>query len=180
MQVKNSATREKFPLSPKKIIKKTFTGSFVLVMIICILGVLLTSFFVGIPNTFTILSWIPFVFIFICVAVVSLNYLYERWYFAVYYYELTPDYIVIKKGPITPKEITIPYERVQDVYVDQDIFDRMLGLYDVHLSSATISSGMAAHIDGVEKDAADGLREMLLSTVRSKISKNKNGQPQSS
>jgi len=98
-------------------------------------------------------------------------YLYQRWYYAVYFYDLTPDYIVIKKGPITPQEITIPYERIQDVYVDQDLLDRIFGLYDVHLSSATISSGMAAHIDGVEKPAADGLRAMLLQTVSECISK---------
>jgi len=82
---------------------------------------------------------------------------------------LTEDFIIIRKGPITPREINIPYERIQDVYVDQDIVDRILGLYDVHLSSATVSSGMQAHIDGVEKSAADGLRAFLLETVSRKI-----------
>ncbi len=99
------------------------------------------------------------------------SYLYERWYFAVYFYDLTPDFIQIKKGPITPSEITLPYERVQDVYVDQDILDRIFGLYDVHLSSATVSSGVAAHIDGVEQAAAEGLRDILLQTVRERITK---------
>ncbi len=102
-----------------------------------------------------------------------LTYLYERWYFAVYFYDLTPDFIQIKKGPITPREITIPYERIQDVYVDQDLFDRIFGLYDVHLSSATASSGMEAHIDGVEKQAAEGLRAILLETIKQRISKNR-------
>ena len=105
--------------------------------------------------------------------IVFLTYLYQKWYFSVYYYDLGKDYIVIKKGPITPQEITIPYERVQDVYVDQDLLDRLFGLYDVHLSSATISSGMEAHIDGVEKNAADGLKAMLLATVSERISKKK-------
>ena len=102
-----------------------------------------------------------------------MTYLYERWYFAVYFYDLTPDFIQIKKGPITPREITIPYERIQDVYVDQDLFDRIFGLYDVHLSSATASSGMEAHIDGVEKQAAEGLRAILLETIKQRISKNR-------
>ena len=83
--------------------------------------------------------------------IVLLTYFYQLWYYNVYFYDLTPDYIVIKKGPITPHEITIPYERIQDVYVDQDILDRIFGLYDVHLSSATVSSGEAAHIDGFRK-----------------------------
>src|SRR3989344_7233610 len=103
--------------------------------------------------------------------VILLTYFYQRWYFAVYFYDLTNDFIQIKKGPITPMEITIPYERVQDIYVDQDLLDRFFGLYDVHLSSATISSGMEAHIDCAEKPAADGLRAMLLQTVNERISK---------
>ncbi len=117
------------------------------------------------------LSAITFILVVIFFFTVLVVYLYQRWYFAVYFYDLTQDYIVIRKGPITPQEITIPYERVQDVYVDQDLLDRILGLYDVHLSSATISSGMEAHIDGVEKPAADGLRAVLLQTVSERISK---------
>ena len=100
-------------------------------------------------------------------------YLYQRWYFAVYYYDIQPDYLIIRKGPITPHEITIPYERFQEVYVDQDIWDRMFGLYDVHVSSATIFSGMQAHIDGVKKGAADGLKAVLLSKVNQRIAGNK-------
>jgi membrane protein YdbS with pleckstrin-like domain len=102
-----------------------------------------------------------------------LEYIYQSWYFDVYFYDLTPDFIQIKKGVITPREITIPYERLQDVYVDQDLLDRIFGLYDVHLSSATAASGMEAHIDGVEKQSAEGLREVLLETVKQRIGKNR-------
>lgn len=98
-------------------------------------------------------------------------YQFQIWYFQVYFYDLTDDFIIIRKRVITPREITIPYERVQDIYVDQDLFDRIFGLYDVHLSSATISSGMEAHIDGVEKTAADGLRKIILEKVTEKIKK---------
>lgn len=114
-----------------------------------------------------------FGFLFLIILMIPLVYLYQRWYFAVYFYDLTNDFIQIKKDPITPREITIPYERIQDIYVDQDLLDRIFGLYDVHLSSATISSGIAAHIDGVEKQAADGLRAILLQTTKERISKNR-------
>ena len=57
---------------------------------------------------------------------------------------------------------------MQDVYVDQDIFDRMFGLWDVHVSTATMMSGMEAHIDGVKRENAMKLREMLLQKIRSK------------
>ncbi len=79
--------------------------------------------------------------------------------------------ISIKKGPITPREINIPYERVQDVYIDQDIFDRIFGLYDVHFSSATFSSNYLAHIDGLEREPAEKLKQVLIQKVYSKINK---------
>lgn len=172
MQIAYSKTREQFPLSPKKIVKKTITST-IAIIIILLFGLGMSAFAVGSIDQ-KMLGWLgaaTIVIFGLLFLVILLTYLYQRWYYAVYFYDLTPDYIVIKKGPITPREITIPYERVQDVYVDQDLLDRIFGLYDVHLSSATISSGMEAHIDGVEKPAADGLRAMLLQTVSERISK---------
>jgi membrane protein YdbS with pleckstrin-like domain len=171
MQIAQSRTREQFPLSPKKIFKKTLASTLVwIILALIIWGVLAATLSSGTDTG----GWLAistvgiFGFLFFIILV---TWLYQRWYYAVYFYDLTSDYIVIKKGPITPQEITIPYERIQDVYVDQDLLDRMLGLYDVHLSSATISSGMQAHIDGVEKPASDGLRAMLLQTVNERISR---------
>lgn len=174
MQIAQSKTREQFPLSYKKIIKKTMASTITItILLLVILGFL--AFMLGSIGQEAI-GWLGtatfgiFGFLFV---VILLTYLYQRWYFAVYFYDLTPDFIQIKKGPITPREITIPYERIQDVYVDQDILDRIFGLYDVHLSSATISSGMEAHIDGVEKQSAEGLRGILLQTIKERISKNR-------
>lgn len=170
MKIASSPTRDKYPLDPKKIIKKTLTSSIILTIIILV-GYAFVSASLLISSQsglFGIVSAAVFVFLAVLILII---YLYQRWYFAVYYYNLDGNYIVIKKGPITPREITIPYERVQDVYVDQDIFDRLLNIYDVHLSSATISSGMEAHIDGVAKPAADGLRQLLLDTVSQKLNR---------
>jgi membrane protein YdbS with pleckstrin-like domain len=187
MQIAQSKTREKFPLSYKKIIKKTITsmiGWFIVFLFISggiimfLFSGTLASFGKGSQQFFANSEIAVLAIIILFILAVILNYLYQRWYFAVYFYDLTPDYIQIKKGPITPREITIPYERVQDVYVDQDILDRLFGLYDVHLSSATVSSGMEAHIDGVEKPSADGLRAALLETVKQRISKSKTTSPQ--
>jgi len=174
MLVSNSQTRKKYPLSPKKIIKKTLastTGWFFFLLFLLLFLVLPIYFTVSSISFFSLIIISLYVFILFLILITVLSYFYQRWYFAVYFYDILEDYIVIRKGPIAPKEITIPWERIQDVYVDQDIFDRMFGLYDVHLSTATVSSGMQAHIDGVEKQAADGLREALLEKVRSRISK---------
>jgi membrane protein YdbS with pleckstrin-like domain len=174
MQIAQSKTREQFPLSYKKIIKKTVSSTIAITILLLVIWGFL-DFILGSIDQEAI-GWFGtatfgiFGFLFV---VILLTYLYQRWYFAVYFYDLTNDFIQIKKGPITPREITIPYERIQDVYIDQDILDRIFGLYDVHLSSATVSSGMEAHIDGVEKQAAEGLRAVLLETVKQRISKNR-------
>jgi putative membrane protein len=97
--------------------------------------------------------------------------LFAAWYFREYinryYYSATDSYITIKKGVFTPAEIHVQFSKIQDVYVDQDILDRMMGLYDVHLASATAASGIEAHIDGVEQAAAEGLKNFLLQKLQS-------------
>ena len=176
MLIAMSKTREKFPLRRKKILKKTITASIGPVLLLSILfgfgafivltGPKIHSFSdvgAGILAVFLLLG----VFV---IGIIALIFYYQRWYYAVYFYDLTSDYVIIRKGPITPQEVTIPYERIQDVYVSQDILDRIFGLYDVWLSSATISSGMQAHIDGLEKNAAEGFRSVLLQKIRERIS----------
>lgn len=162
-------------MSTKKILKKTVANTLAIIIILLIVWI---AFAATLNSTnkegaavFGFITAGIFGFLLLIVLII---YFYQKWYFSVYYYDLTNDFIIIKKGPITPREITIPYERVQDVYVDQDLLDRIFRIYDVHLSSATISSGMEAHIDGVEKEAANGLREVLLQTVQQKIGKNRN------
>ena len=171
MAIAMSKTREEFPLSVKKVLKKTLTGTIAWIIIFLILfGFGLVAVLSAQNETVNgVVGIIAAIILVLLLLIVILTYLYQNWYYNVYFYDLTSDYVIIKKGPITPKEITIPYERVQDVYVDQDLLDRMLGIYDVHVSSATISSGMAAHIDGVEKSASDGLRAILLQTVNERI-----------
>ena len=189
MAIAMSKTREQFPLSTKKVLKKTLTSLLFWFIFLIIFYVIFLLFLLPFLNQFFdvyklkngsnyinlsfFINIAFFVPILLFLLITAITYFYQKWYYDVYFYDLNPDYIVIKKGPITPKEITIPYERIQDVYVDQDLFDRFFGLYDVHLSSATISSGMEAHIDGVEKPAADGLRALLLQTVSERISKNR-------
>lgn len=169
----HSKTQTDFPLSPKKVIKKTLGATIAWIILLgIVLGILgLINLNRGEMNP--IFGTLMVAIFTLLILIVLATYLYQQWYLSTYFYDLAADYIVIKKDPITPREITIPYERIQDVYVDQDILDRIFGLYDVHLSSATISSGMEAHIDGVEKNSADGLRAILLQTVKERISKNK-------
>ena len=46
--------------------------------------------------------------------------------------------------------------------MDQDLFDVLFGLYDVHISTPTEQSGLFAHIDGVDKEGSQELRQFIL------------------
>ncbi len=175
MDIAISKTKTEFPLSQRKPLKKTIPviALFLIIFIGVAISLSLIAINLDLFSRDLILPILVILFVlFSCISIFS--YIYQVWYFKLYYYELSDDFIIIKKRVFTPREITIPYERVQDVYVDQDILDRIFGIYDVHLSSATISSGMEAHIDGLEKAAALGLRDKLLVRVSEKIKKPKN------
>jgi uncharacterized membrane protein YdbT with pleckstrin-like domain len=90
---------------------------------------------------------------------------YYRAYIRSYSYDCGEEFVTIKKGVFAPREIHVQYRKIQDVYVDQDILDRILGIYDVHLASATAASGVEAHIDGVDFAAAEGIKNFLLAKV---------------
>lgn len=177
MTLSMSATRERYPLSPSKPIKKTISavvGWVILFVILLGAGIPLAKLLASsgsfqVPGSWYFLTIVGgLVFL---ILIFLLNYIYQRLYFNTYFYDFTESFIVIRKGVIMPREISIPYERVQDVYVDQDLWDRIFHLYDVHLSTATWTSGIEAHIDGVEKEAAEGLRSVLLKTIGEKIHK---------
>ena len=172
----NSITRTKYPLHPKKIIKKTIVQVLLWILYILVIGIVLFSHsntqqisgldsFIGefIASTFRFI--IP-----IIIAAIAASVAYQYWYYLTYYYELGVDHMTIRKGPITPTEVVITYDKIQDIYVDQDILDRILGIYDVHISTATVASGIHAHIDGVLRDAAYGLRDQLLVEVKKRKS----------
>lgn len=167
-----SQIRQTYPLSPRKFWKKMFertaswfalvTVFFPSIWLIIELGSdkpsgnvvssIIIGFLIGLA-VYLVLIFIPYA-------------LYVRAYINRYYYDLNEDFITIKKGVFAPTEIHVQYTKIQDVYVDQDILDRIMGLYDVHIASATVTSGMEAHIDGVNHESAEGLKNLLLSKIK--------------
>lgn len=160
-----------YPLSPKKPVKKTILSFFIHTFwLIVFVYIVLIVIFKDYNTSSWLTAWfwpIIFLSLFGVVILIGATYAYQYWYYKTYFYNLTDEYVIIRKGLIAPQEVTIPYEKIQDIYVDQDILDRMFGLYDVHISSPTATSGLAAHIDGVNKEIAEKLREIILTRVRS-------------
>jgi putative membrane protein len=147
--------REKYPLERIKPLKKTVRNALMLAPFI-ILFIFVKG---GSSVTFYIGSFLVFVIV---------DYVYEVFYMKNYFYDLVGDNLIIRKGVFSRNEITLPVSRIQDVYVDQDILDRIFGLYDVHVSSATTISANLSHIDGVNKENAQALKSLIISKLHSR------------
>ncbi len=150
-----------YPLKREKIIKKTLgwtVGSLTGLGIFSLVIASVALKFIPAP----VFASLAIVIFFIITAVA---YLYESEYFRKYFYDLTEEGIVISKGVFTTHKIIVPPQKVQDVYLDQDLLDRAFGLWDLHISSATETSGIEAHIDGVSRENALALREILMKSL---------------
>lgn len=150
----------KIPLEARKPLKKTvalFFGFLIIFVVICAI-----SFFAAPQFLMQILLYGIAFLIFIA----TIKFVYEIFYLKSYYYNLTEDCLLIRKGVFNITEVIIPFERIQNVFVDQDIFDRIFGLWDVHVSTVTVHSMMEGHIDGLNQQNAKLLAELLLGKIK--------------
>lgn len=154
----NNTLREQYPLSPKKFWKKLLQQTFPIIFLFVVAVALFSLTEFG-------LSFYLFLTLIFLVIMFSFS-LYIKSYINRYYYNTDQDFITIKKGVFMPAEIHVQYQKIQDVYVDQDLWDRVLGIYDVHIASATMGSAIEAHIDGVNKENAEGLKNLFLNSIR--------------
>ena len=165
-----SSLRETIPLETKKIIKKSISGTIGLLLLAGLLSIFLGFFlFVDIRELkewpailVAVRSVLRIALPILLVLLFSWNPFYHYLYWKRYFYDIDDKNIIIRKGVIAQKEITLPFSRITDVYVDQDILDVMFGLYDVHISTPTEQSGQFAHIDGINKEGSHKIRQMIL------------------
>lgn len=92
--------------------------------------------------------------------------IYEWLYIWMYFYDIGPDFLRIRKGVVIRQEISVPYNRIQDVNIDQDFLDRLFILYDVHIATAAQASEEEAHIDGVNHENAEKIHELILQRIK--------------
>ena len=158
-------TIQQYPLEQRKVVKKTISALFIWLTIFLVVLVLHSFFW----ETFRLyLLIIDIIFILILIA----EPIYQYYYYKKYFYDVRTDFLVIRKGVIMVRETILNYDKIQDVYMDQDILDRVFGLHDVHVSTATAMSGYEAHIDGVNQNNALAIKEQILEKIRSKKPKN--------
>ena len=184
-----SEFQKKYPLSPRKFWKKMIAAllRFLLPIIVVIvaLTVSLSAIYFSTPDAYNpnvssandaVYTAVGFfilgaAFLLVILVVFFVIYgLYIKAYIKRYYYDCGDQLVTIQKKVFTPTEIHVLYQKIQDVYVDQDILDRIMGLYDVHIASATVTSGIEAHIDGVDQKNAEAIKEFLLNKIQGKSS----------
>jgi len=164
---------EQYPLDSKKPIKKTLAGVLGTSIFVIFVGIFILISFIDDLGKLSSLNPIGLVSLFIALLLILfiVKYVYEIFYLKYYFYDATKTELIIRKGVFSRNEITLPFNRIQDIYVDQDSLDRIFGLYDVHVSSATMASAFLSHIDGVNKTNAEELKKFLLKKVGRKNGK---------
>ncbi len=161
--------RELYPLEAIKPLKKTIGNLFFYAIVLVFLVLVFLYITVwsnsGASNERSDFSLISLWFVIGLVVIAILTYIYQVFYMKYYFYDMQGKTLIIAKGVFSRNEITLPINRIQDVYVDQDILDRIFGLYDVHVSSATMASGFLSHVDGVNKENSEKLKKLLLQAI---------------
>jgi putative membrane protein len=75
-----------------------------------------------------------------------------------YAYELSADTFDIRSGIFSRREREIPYERIQNVDIAQNVLQRALSIAEVRIETAG-GSGSEAHLRYVDRDEADRLQD---------------------
>jgi len=155
--------RESIPLRKAKILKRAMPAVAQAVVACVVMAVYVLTDVAGEfprPHPMVVAAWFVGWTLYAC-----LGPIYQVLYFNRYFYDADDVRIVIRKGVVAVREITLPFSKITDVYVDRDLLDAALGLYDVHISTPTEQSGRFAHIDGVNAAGSARLKELILDRV---------------
>lgn len=107
----------------------------------------------------------------IILLIIQYIFAYLTYYF--YRYELREDGFRKEHGIIWKKYVTIPYERIQNVDIYRGVWARILGLSDIQIQTAgmstTVSSygaGSEGRLPGLSKEDAESMRDELVKRAR--------------
>ena len=110
--------------------------------------------------------------IFILLLYVAFCYIWAKWSYRFWRYQLDKNAIKIEKGVIWKKYVSIPYERVQNVDIYRGVFARILGLSDLQIQTAGYSGygqygrGTEGRLPGLGIQVAEKLRDELIKKVK--------------
>ncbi len=78
-----------------------------------------------------------------------------------YFFHLEEDQLVIQKGVFNRSLTKLPFERIQNLYIEQNVLHRLLGVVSLRVDSAG-SSGHEVTIDALEREDAEAMRAYVL------------------
>ncbi len=87
-----------------------------------------------------------------------------------YMFQVQKDGIEIKRGILWKKDITIPYDRVQNVDIDRGPIEQLIGIYNLNVFTAGTASetqaifGAEGYLPGVKN--AEKVRDTILERVQ--------------
>lgn len=90
---------------------------------------------------------------------------YEILWRTCYYYAIEDSNLVISKGILIRQRGSFPLSRITDVYLNRSFSDFIFGLYNLNVSTPTEHSGEFAEINGLSKQVAIQLQNLLTRTL---------------
>lgn len=91
--------------------------------------------------------------------------IYQWLYIWTYFYDLDEHFLRVRKGVLIRREVSVPYNRIHDVYFDQDVLDHIFNLFDLYVATASEISHLETHIDGLSRASGEALRNLLMEKV---------------
>lgn len=157
---------------------KGMLGLFMFLFFTVILPTLLAYFYMGSINLYSILFFLIVFFVLLTILVAWILLFYDR-----YLFSIAEDAILINRGILWKRSVTIPYERIQHVSINRGPIEIILGIYIVNVFTAGTGSfggsfgppGMFGQFaaEGYIPGVADG--EGLKETVMRRVKATKSG-----
>ena len=83
------------------------------------------------------------------ILLLTLTYIFEGMYYRNFSYEISEKFITIRYGRLTRTKTTIPFSRIQNIAVYQNIRDRWLNIFTVKIETAGSSAAVSSSQKGV-------------------------------
>ncbi len=161
----SSKLMQKYPQSKLRILKSTISSEILLIFSYTFCASIFKLSSKGSETLTTISHSAPEVGLLIILVAFPMFILYQWLYTNTYYYAFIEDSLVVKKGVLSTKEISLPFKKIQSVNTTQTIIERLFGLYKISVASLNSSSTIDTSIDGLRARNADNLRQDLIDVM---------------
>ena len=82
---------------------------------------------------------------------------------APFHYATEENFLTVKQGILSKQQRHIPYGVIQNLFVEQDLFDRFFGLASLTIENASQSN---VNIPGLTEEDAETLKEIILQKMK--------------